>query len=115
MCSWQLVEGIGETGGIATGLYLVRRRRSGSARLDLGLSLSGVALANVERVGAGIAGLPYHIGGHAVVELGVAGEVEPFRRHMEHSSLGVVQPEAGSLRCREKRLDHLLDAALSRL
>ena len=109
------MEGIEETGEIAKGLYLVRHRRDGSAGLDLGLSLSEAALANLERVGASIAILPYHIGGHVVVEPGVEIEVGPFRRHMEHSSLDVVQPGVGSLKCREKRPVHLLDAALSHL
>ena len=117
MCPWQLVEGIGETGEIAKGLYLVRHQRDGIASLDLGLFLSEAALASLERVGASIAIFPYHNGEHIVVEPGVEVEVavEPFRRHMEHSSLGVVQPGAGSLKCREKRPVHLLDVILSHL
>lgn len=115
MCPWQLVEGIGETGEIAKGLYLVRHQRDGIAGLGLGLSLSEVALVSLGRAGASIAIFPYHNGGRIVVELGVEVEVDPFRRHMEHNSLGVVQPGAGNLKCREKRTVHLLDVALSHL
>ena len=115
MCPWQLVEGIGETGEIAKGLYLVRHRREESAGLDLGLSLSEAALASLGRAGASIVVLASHIGKHVVVEPGVELQVDSFRRHMEHSSLGVVQPGAGSLKCREKRPVHLLDVVLSHL
>ena len=115
MCPWQLVGEIEETGEIAKGLYLVRHRREESAGLDLGLSLSEAALESLGRAGASIAGLANHIGRHVVVEPGVEVEVDPFRRHMEHSSLGVVQPGAGSLKCREKRPVHLLDVVLSHL